>query len=134
MDALIQELDHLLLGCLRQNTPPPFFEECVRMLRASQGMVSLRELSRQSDYSARHLNRTFHDYLGMSGKKFSGLLRVNHAIRNIKEPGVSLTELALASGFYDQSHFIHVFRSVCGVTPTVYLQKLSAFYNEPYKL
>lgn len=134
LDDLIQTIDVLLLGCLQEKKPPAFFGESVRLLRASEGALSVQELAGLSHYSERHLNRVFHDYLGLSAKQFSKLLRVNRVIQQMQPPGVSLTELAQAAGFYDQPHFIHEFKSVCGITPTQYLEQLSAFYNEPFKL
>ena len=52
----------------------------------------------------------------------------------MRKPGeVSLTHLAQELGYFDQAHFIHDFRSVCGVTPGTYRAELSDFYNEPLK-
>ena len=41
--------------------------------------------------------------------------------------------LAQELGYFDQAHFIHDFRAVCGVTPGAYRAGLSDFYNEPLK-
>ena len=49
------------------------------------------------------------------------------------EKAPSLSYLAQALGYYDQAHFNHDFKSVCGVSPTVYQQKLSDFYRETHK-
>ena len=45
----------------------------------------------------------------------------------------SLTALAQDLGYYDQPHFIHDFRAVCGVPPSAYLERMAGFYNEPLK-
>ncbi len=50
---------------------------------------------------------------------FRSMLRVNHAkkeLRKKKHP----VELAAGLGFFDQSHFIKVFKSHVGVTPRQY--------------
>ncbi|MFR8214123.1 MAG: AraC family transcriptional regulator [Longicatena caecimuris] len=36
-------------------------------------------------------------------------------------------------GYYDQSHFIHDFIRVCGCTPKAYVEKMTSYYQEPYK-
>jgi len=40
--------------------------------------------------------------------------------------GVPPGRAAQLSGFYDQSHFTRLFREVCGLPPSTYLQVLSA--------
>ena len=36
--------------------------------------------------------------------------------------------------YYDQAHFIHDFKDICGLAPSLYLKNKSDFYNEEFKL
>ena len=69
----------------------------------------------------------------MGCKAYFQVLRVNAAIRALQAGPPSLTRLAQELGYFDQSHFIHEFKSVCGVSPGRYLAHMSGFYNEPLK-
>ena len=50
------------------------------------------------------------------------------AYRPCPPDSFSLTALAQSLGYYDQSHFIHAFKSVFGITSTGYLQNMSDFH------
>lgn len=84
-------------------------------------------------YSERHLNRIFNQFLGMSVKTYSRLIRINRVLQTIKQKETQLSKLAQDLGYYGQSHFIHDFKAVCGVNPTEYKEKMSDFYNEDFK-
>ncbi len=56
--------------------------------------------------------------------RFQRAVAQTHAAR-----AVDWTEVALASGYYDQAHFIHDFRAFSGLTPTGYLAGRTAFQN-----
>lgn len=73
------------------------------------------------------------DYIGMIVKTFSRIIRINASIQRMKKTKFMLSALAQDSGFYDQSHFIYDFKSVCGITPKAYLSNMSVFYNETLK-
>ena len=68
-------------------------------------------------------------------QQYLRLQRINRALSVLENPADSFFLIALAQslGYYDQSHFIHDFKSVCGITPTGYLQNMSDFYKETYK-
>lgn len=76
-----------------------------------------------SDYclSARQFQRSFKQQAGFSPKLFSRIVRFQSALatRN-KSTYKSLGEMALACGYYDQSHFIHDFREFSGHHPRHY--------------
>ena len=60
----------------------------------------------------------------MTPKHYSTLLRVETARLALKQiNGQSNTDLAVDLGFYDQSHFIHEFSAVVGMTPYSYMQR-----------
>ena len=84
-------------------------------------------------YSERHLQRLITEALGMRYKTFTRLTRINLAMQRMEKDPVAFTKLAHALGYYDQSHFNHDFKAVCGISPTKYYAHMSDFYNESYK-
>lgn len=125
LDRFITAMDALLLS------RPVFANPAAPLLaRMAAGALEPGE----SGYSPRHLSRLFREGAGMGHKAFLRVLRVNAAVRRLSEGVPSLTALAQELGYYDQSHFIHDFRSVCGLTPGTYTGRLEDFYNEPLKL
>jgi AraC-like DNA-binding protein len=59
--------------------------------------------------------------LGMAPKKYTQLVLVNAAIAQIAAaPEIPLTAVAYDNGFYDQAHFIRVFKAFAGMTPSAY--------------
>lgn len=134
LDDFIEMLDFILLPYVVGKTPAPTLLSAMECLKGSYGMMPVKELSSAVYYSERHLNRIFHDYIGLSVKTFSRLIRINTAIKRMQNPRTTLTGIAQQTGFYDQAHFINDFKSICDVSPQYYLKYLSDFYNEPFKL
>lgn len=100
----------------------------------SQGGVnSVEELAMAAGYSKRHLSRLFHEVLGVGAKGYSRLVRINRALAHIKAGAPSFTDLAQELGYYDQAHFDHDFKAVCGVSPSDYRRQMAFFYNEARK-
>ena len=46
--------------------------------------------------------------------------RIGFACRELASSGKPLAEIAIAAGFYDQSHFARIFKKTTGITPTQY--------------
>lgn len=128
--GLITEIDRLFLAHLKSAFYGQEFALANRMIIHSGGLASVKELSQSVFYSERHLNRIFDEYLGVNVKSFSRLVRVNKAIRLLRRRDYSLTRAYLETGFYDMPHFIHDFKSICGVTPQEYRDNMSDFYSE----
>ena len=80
------------------------------------------------------MTRLFRERCGLSPKRLQRIVRINTAAMLMqRSAGLSLTRLAQELDYFDQAHFIHDFRAVCGVTPGTYQARLSDFYNEPLK-
>lgn len=126
---LIDGLDRLLLENMNAVYPYELQIATDTMIKA-KGNISHQELSSCVYYSPRHLNRIFENYLGMNTKTFSRMVRVNKAIRLMQNSQCSITSAACATEFYDLSHFIHDFKSICGMTPQEYRNNMSDFYSE----
>lgn len=129
---LIELLDTTFLSYLSEMQSPNLIAPILSHIQAKHGTISVKELSTITYYSERHLNRIITPFLGMNVKSYSKLLRINTALQTINH-SLTFTDLAQNLNYYDQSHFIHDFKSVCGVTPTAYLQNMSDFYKEDFK-
>ena len=81
--------------------------------------ITLGELSRVANLSPFHLTRAFTREVGMPPHAFQTQVRVAHAKRLIRN-GLSLAEVATATGFADQSHFIRQFKKLMKITPGEY--------------
>ncbi|KAA5538940.1 helix-turn-helix domain-containing protein [Adhaeribacter rhizoryzae] len=76
------------------------------------------------EISHKNLISLFHKYVGISPIKYLQIKLIITAIERLKaQPKTSLTELALDLGFYDQSHFIRVFKAHLQMTPGEYQRK-----------
>jgi len=128
--SFITEIDRLFLAHLKSAFYRQEFSLANRSIISSGGLISVKELSRSVYYSERHLGRIFGEYLGVNIKTFARLVRVNKAIRLLRQPHCSITQAYLQSGYYDNPHFIHDFKSICGITPQEYRDNLSDFYSE----
>lgn len=97
-------------------------EPCVRAIWQRQGRVAVSRLCGQLGIGERRLQRTFAAALGTTPKGFARLSRFLHACRVLRaglEP--TLTDVGLACGYYDQSHFIADFKDFSGMTPGAFL-------------
>ncbi|MDR1748485.1 MAG: helix-turn-helix domain-containing protein [Spirochaetaceae bacterium] len=137
-EVLFGRLDTLLLRVLRErkNGCTPFrlpdFSRIAEALSPGKLALSSGKLAAAIGYSERHLNRLCNSVLGMGIKKYAEVLRINRVLTLVR-PGADLTALAHEAGYYDQSHFNHDFRSICGMNPGEYLSSMSVFYREKYK-
>lgn len=131
--ALPDSLDALFLVRLERAVPSPLTDEILHTLRLTGGEARMADLVRRTGYSERHLRRVCGEKLGLSPKAFARVLRVNRACGLLRDGRPNLALLAQELGYYDQAHFIHDFRMVCGVSPSVYSRNTAVFYKEKFK-
>jgi AraC-like DNA-binding protein len=81
--------------------------------------ISLAQLSRVTAFSPFHLQRIFFRQTGLPPHAYQTQLRINRAKELLREQQ-SLCEVAIQTGFADQSHFTRQFRRLVGVTPGRY--------------
>lgn len=127
---LISSLDAIFLSYIGRQMVKSELVLTVDKIIHTSGKISVKELANQVYYSERHLNRIFGDTIGINVKSFTRLVRVNKAIRMMKNPSFNMTQIAAQTGFYDQPHFNHEFKAVCNITPQEYINNMSDYYNE----
>ena len=81
-------------------------------------LKDLAEIGHMSKYS---IVRQFENCYGMSPHKYITNLRINYAKKLIRN-NEDFADIALETGFYDQSHFTKYFKDYTGVTPGAYKQ------------
>lgn len=76
-------------------------------------------------YSRMHTLRIFKKWLGTSPSEALAFRRFEHSLQEIHNSSESLTQIGLNCGFYDQAHFIRVFKQFAQMTPSQYLSQKS---------
>lgn len=126
--SFLHAIDQLMLSFLIQDT------SCMQfMQRRLKQHDSIEDVVEQVGYSRRQVQRMFQEQLGTSMKATQRIERINHAIQLMKDSTNTLTQIAYLCGYFDQAHFQHEFKQVCGSTPRQYRQNMSIFYNEELK-
>ncbi|PBI30023.1 helix-turn-helix domain-containing protein [Clostridioides difficile] len=129
IDKLILKLEELLISNIKIEYSYEFIL-AIQLIIQNSGNISSQEISKKVFYSSRHLNRLFNQYLGLSMKSFSRLVRINKSITLLNNNKTSLMSICNELGFYDIPHFIKDFKIVCGITPQKYRANMSDFYSE----
>ena len=82
--------------------------------------VSLDELARVADLSAKHFARTFKQSTGVPPHRWLISQRIGKTRELMASGDLDISEIALACGFEDQSHFTVAFSNATGVNPGAY--------------
>lgn len=104
----------------RGHTPHPDAARTWQLLAARRGLITVRELTAASGWSARYLATHFTREYGMGIKAAARLHRFHHARLRL-ESGVPAATVAAEHGYADQAHLSREFREFLGVSPTAFL-------------
>lgn len=110
---------------VRGGLAPAILRRCIEFMESRlEGNLGLNELAREAGLSTSHFVRSFRQSTGKTPYQFLLQRRVDRAQDLMRDPHVSLTEVALASGFADQHHLATVFRRITRMTPSNYRRSL----------
>jgi AraC-like DNA-binding protein len=115
-------VDATLAARLADTAPPPADVAWAwERLHASRGRARIDALAAALRCSRKHLAARFRDHVGLPPKLVARTMRFRHAVDLLGEGSeLTLDELALACGYYDQSHLDRDFRDFAGTTPAAY--------------
>ena len=82
--------------------------------------LTLEEVASLAGFSKYHFTRLFRQYADTSFYKYLNQRRIDHAKTLLLDPGLSVIEVALASGFSSLSAFLRMFKLLNHCTPTEY--------------
>jgi len=86
------------------------------------GRLTLAECAREAGVHPVHLAQSFRAHYGESFGQCIRRLRIDRASRELAETPKSIAEIALDSGFCDQSHLTSAFKRTRGLTPAGFRQ------------
>jgi AraC family transcriptional regulator len=88
--------------------------------------LSLAEVARAVSIHETHLSREFRRYYNCTVGEYIRYLRIEFACRKLSDSNVTIAEIALAAGFFDQSHFGKIFKQHTGMPPILYRKIFNA--------
>ncbi len=120
LTVLQDELCHRLRASDAPASRPGLLTRAVGRLDA--GADRIAPLASELGVSERHLRRLFMEELGMAPKLYARIARLRRVIEQPHDDD-SWSELALASGYSDQSHMIYEFRALLQATPPAFFTR-----------
>ena len=116
---MLELLGHASRSLIQTPVRPPRWLMQARDLLHGQfnDSVNLVDIANAVGVHPTHLARTFKKYYRTTVGEYVRRLRIDWATRQLSETEASIAEIALAAGFYDQSHFSHLFKQQTGFTP-----------------
>jgi len=125
-EAQVVLLNQFLLKRLLLRADTQFAFQVAQHIVSSAGKSSVQDLSRESGYSSRHLNRIYQQCLGVSPKFHARVVRFHHALAHlIANPQLKPLDLVEKCGYYDQSHLAKDFVEFSGQNLNQYRAFLS---------
>lgn len=92
-------------------------EVAARIHRDPTKRYRVGELAQAAGLTRFELSRRFRRVAGMSISEYLQRARIDRAKALLDDAAMPLAEVALAAGFFDQSHFTRVFRRYVGMPP-----------------
>ena len=104
--------------------PPAWLERARELVHAHfREGLSLEKVAAAADVTPWHLAREFRRHFHSSIGEYARALRLAWALEQLARDESSISGIALAAGFADQSHFTRACRSATGLAPAAYRRR-----------
>jgi len=87
--------------------------------------LSLETIARQVGLSPHYVSKIFKERTGVNYIDYLTECRVEKAKELMRDPSLSLKEIAIDVGYRDPNYFSKVFRKVCGLSPSEYRDRIA---------
>lgn len=110
----------------KERTAPRWLETARELLndRCCEA-ITIAEVAEAVGIHPIHLSRTFRRFFGCTAGEYLRKCRIEKAARLLRSGSKSIADVALRSGFSDQSHFSKAFRRRFGMTPVEFRRSSS---------
>lgn len=93
-----------------------------------QPEINVSHLANEACLGYRQFKRVFTSYVGMNPKEYIRVVRFQRTLYTLQHnPGMEISQLAYACGYYDHSHLVKDFKALSGYSPIQYLRS-----RQPY--
>lgn len=91
----------------------------VKSILNSHGKIKVKNLEEETGYTERYIRKKISEKIGVSVKTFSEIVQFQWSYHLFHDKGrnISLSDLALESGYYDQSHMNLSYKRLTGNLP-----------------
>lgn len=97
----------------------PAVGAALEILKREAGKIRTRELAAHLGLSQRRFIQLFSNQVGVTPKVFGRVQRFQHAVELTRSSGaIDWADVAVECGYFDQSHLIHEFEALSGLSPT----------------
>jgi len=127
--ASVKHVERILLARLNNlRHPDAGVIRAIKLILRSGGCLAVENLAEEMGISLRKLDRSFNTRVGLPPKALCRIIRFQRVFKmlELRESGRDWVQIALACGYYDQSHFIKEFSSIAGKGPTSYFAEQNA--------
>ena len=124
-------IEAFLLRRLRKYDQPVLLS-AINIIHQKKGLVTIKEILFQVRCSERKLYTVFKNHFEITPKQYIRIYRIRRAIQMVllSTTDQSLTDIAYACGYADQSHFIKESKSLCEVLPKHLKKRLDTINNQ----
>src|SRR5580704_10116921 len=106
------------LDVVQDRNPPRWLQQAREVIHEQfLESLSLSSVAELVGVHAAHLAKMFRRHYGCTVGGYVRMLRLDYSAKLLAQFDKSLSTIALVAGFYDQSHFAHLFKLRFGVTP-----------------
>lgn len=93
-------------------------EHAIKIIENSKGQIKTQVIAQEVCLGIKQFERIFSKHVGLNPKKFTSIVRFQNVIRmKMNDKNANMYQLAFDNGYYDQSHFIHDFKNLTGLSP-----------------
>ena len=116
----IAAVEHFLITKTQTTTKHEQLMLCILAdMKSFEGSRPVQFISKKYNLSYKFIERLFKRYVGITPKLYSRICRFNRSFRYFNSRNVhNFTDLAYATGYFDQMHFIKEVKSFTGLTPS----------------
>jgi AraC-like DNA-binding protein len=136
--AIIALVERFLINkCMLINKPDLLVNGALKLINSSKGNITIGGLLNALPVTERQLERKFNEHIGITPKKFSGIVKLHHFLKMLQKASVdkAIGNIVYDCGYYDQAHLNNFFKKSTGITPSEYQanKKLLAINFMPLK-
>lgn len=112
----VQCVEQFLLSTFDRHNEDLLIQAACKELDRTNGTCPIATLARTLGLTRRSLERRFRIHIGATPKKYARIVRLRNAMLQ-RDRLSNWADVACAAGYYDQSHMIHDFHELYGMSP-----------------